>query len=430
MNNFSFTNIQESPKPIVQKVKSLSPADFPIALNQLMVSQSLSQAKAITLLLQKNIELNKLPDIKALQTKMRTIARSYLDEYIPKILSLLTDISGFYNFFTSYYRDIYELFSSLNESHDENEKSGTRADIAEAIQDLNQFLIEKQNKANTLVVDLQQYQNEPQKLEDSLNMTQKIAEQLYVGEQAEIKALETLLHELSTDINDLNTQIASGALHSVKNILKISTSLITEYVPEKNPQTSLDPSKSEVSKSKAVGEIQAEPIPVITGNIQAFFDNKSIPSLHQEKLQTILVRYRECIESLKKYSIETTVYTSLVQEWMNFVQSICLIEACVKYIAIAWKGLIENFETLKQKLISPTALDSNDIEYMKQQWSLTRDDLTVLYEKSIYYQNSTYLEVINTIENYDRDRVGIPRIKSGHFMQKIIVENSKDKSQE
>ena len=93
------------------------------------------------------------------------------------------------------------------------------------------------------------------------------------------------------------------------------------------------------------------------------------------------------------------------------------------------EGLAENFEALKQKLLSPAGVDSNDIDYMKQQWSLTYEDLTALYKKSIYFQNSTYLEVINTAETYDRNAMGIPRIKNARFMQKIIAANSRGKSQ-
>ncbi|MGB8806897.1 MAG: hypothetical protein WCC83_03505, partial [Candidatus Rickettsiella isopodorum] len=78
MNNFIFENNQLSVQPITQTIKSLAPADFPIALNQVMTGQSLGQAKAITLLLQKNINLEKLLDIKILQAQMRDIARSYL----------------------------------------------------------------------------------------------------------------------------------------------------------------------------------------------------------------------------------------------------------------------------------------------------------------------------------------------------------------
>ncbi|TLY47748.1 MAG: hypothetical protein E6K54_05005 [Gammaproteobacteria bacterium] len=124
MNHFIFKDTQESINTIVRKVKSLCPADFSIALDHFMTMQCLSQAKAIALLLQKNIDY-KLKEIKMLQTRMRGIARSYLDEYIPKILSLLTDINSFYNFFLSFYRDIYELIHSLNEISDENEKNGS-----------------------------------------------------------------------------------------------------------------------------------------------------------------------------------------------------------------------------------------------------------------------------------------------------------------
>ena len=102
MNNFIFENNQPSAQPITQTIKSLAPADFPIALNQVMTGQSLGQAKAITLLLQKNINLEKLLDIKILQAQMRDIARSYLDEYIPQILALFTEITGLYNLFDSY----------------------------------------------------------------------------------------------------------------------------------------------------------------------------------------------------------------------------------------------------------------------------------------------------------------------------------------
>ena len=269
---------------------------------------------------------------------MRGIARSYLDEYIPKILSLLTDINSFYNFFSSFYRDIYELIHSLNEISDENEKNGSVADIAEAIQDLHHFIIKKQDKANTLAVNLQKYHDESEKLEATLNNTQKIAEKLYIGDPIEIKILEVSLHELSNEINVINVQIASGALQSVKNILKISTTLVTEFISE---TATSDQSKSEMLKNKTSAkikeEVTIESIPIISGNIQAFYYNKPIPSLHQEKLQTTLRRYCECIENLKKYSIEASVYIALTQEWENFVKSMGLIETCIKYLARAWK---------------------------------------------------------------------------------------------
>lgn len=424
MNNFSFKDFQESSKPIVQKAKSLSPADFPIALNQLMATQSLSQAKAIALLLQKNIELNKLSDIKMLQIKMRDLARHFLDEFIPKILFLFTEISGFYNFFDSYYLDIRELLSSFHETCDESEKTGLMADVAEAIQDLSQFIREKQNKSNELSIDLKKYKAKQQKINDTLKNTQRMADQLYIGKQTEIKALQSSLNELNLAINENHVQIASGALHSVKNILKVSTSFITEYTPDKKPQT-----KPELSNPQTTTiEMNVEPIPVISGNIQAFSDNKPLASLYQEKLQITLVSYREYIEKLKKYSIEASINTALTQEWINFVKNIYLVEGCVKYLTLAWQGLANNFDALRQKLISQTAMDNNDIEYIKQQWSLTHDDLATLYEKAIYFQHSAYLEVISTIENYDRSQLDIPRVKNGRFMQKIIAENSKVKS--
>jgi hypothetical protein len=430
MNYFSFEDTQASAS-IVQKVKSLSPADFPMSLGQLMASQSLSQVKAITLLLQKDIELDKLVDIKTQQIKMRDIARRYLDAFIPKILSLFTDVSGFYNSFASYYLDIHELLNLLTEAGDESEKIGSLADIAEAIQDLIQLIREKQNKANGLIVDMQNYQAEQQKLDDSLKNTQKIAEQLYIGEQTEIKALQTKLHEHSKEINDNNAQIASGALHRVKNILKISTALITEYTPDKKSATQAtqsDPSKSEIKKKEIIKEVKVEPIPVITSNLQVFVDNKPVPSLYQEKLQTTLILYRECIEKLKKYSIEASIYTALIQEWISFAKNICLVEASIKYLAIAWQGLSENFDALKQKLLSATALDSHEIEYIQQQWSLTRDELAALYKTALYFQTSSYLEVISTVEAYDRNQLGIPKVKNARFMQKIIAKNSKEKS--
>lgn len=423
MNNFIFENNQLSVQPITQTIKSLAPADFPIALNQVMTGQSLGQAKAITLLLQKNINLEKLLDIKILQAQMRDIARSYLDEYIPQILALFTEITGFYNLFDSYYLDINEFFNTLNEA-DEGEKTGLAADVIEAIEDLINLIVEKKDNSNTLVTELQKYLNDQLKLTDTLKNTQKIAEQLYIGEQTEIVPLQTLLKTLAKEINENNAQIASGAWHSTKNILKISTSLITEYIPDKKPQTKPDLSKPQIKPTK---EIKAAPTPIITGNIQVFSDNKPVPSLYQAKLQHTLIQYRECIEKLKKYSIETAVYIALIQQWDSFTKTISLLEGSVKYLAVAWQGLTDNFSLLKQKFV--TQLDTNDIEYIKQQWSLTHNDLSALNEKASNFQNSVHLEVVSTIDAYDRNLLGIPRVKNGRFMQKIIAENSKDDSE-
>ena len=424
MNNFILERNQQSIKPITQSIKSLAPADFPIALNQVMTGQSLGQTKAITLLLQKNVELEKLLDIKILQTQMRDIARRYLDEYTPKILSLFTETTGFYNFFSSYYLDIYEIFNTLNEAN-EGEKAGSAADVAEAIEELINFIAEKKDKSNAIVTDFQKYLDDQLKFADTLKNTQKIAEELYIGEQTEIAALQTLLKTLAKEINENNAQIASGALHSTKNILKISTSLITEYIPDNKPQSKSDLPKSDTKPTK---EIQAEPTPIITSNVQVFSDNKPVPSLYQEKLHNTLIQYRECIEKLKKYSIETAVYIALTQQWDSFTKNMRLLEGSIKYLAVAWQGLSDNFSRLKQKFVSE--LDINDIEYIKQQWALTRDDLHTLYEKASDFQNSAHLEVVSSKDTYDQNLLGIPRVKNGRFMQKIIVENSKDKSLE
>lgn len=421
MNPFIFENNPPSAKSISKKIKSLVPVYFLISLNQIMTGQSLSQAKAIPLLLQKNVELEKLVDINILQTQMRDMARRYLDDYLPQIMAIFTDIASFYNFFVSYYLDILTLINSLSDA-DENEKKDSMADVAEAIQDLTNFLMTKKDKSNELITELQKYRDDQGSLNDALKNTQKNAGQLYIGEETELKALQILIKTLAKEINENNTQIASGALHSVKNVLKIATSLITEYTPDKK-----SPIKPDLPKSKTK-EIKTEPTPIISGNIQVFSDTKPVPSLYQEKLQTTLTLYREAIEKLKKYNIEASVYTALIQEWDNFSNNISLLEACVKYLAVAWQGLIENFVTLKQKLSLGMELDTDDIEYMKQQWSLTRDDLNVLYTKAIHFQTAGHLEVITTVNNYDRNQLGIPRVKNGRFMQKIIVENSKDPS--
>lgn len=424
MNNFIFESNQQSTKPIKQIIKSLVPADFPITLNQFMTGQSLGQAKAITLLLQKNIELEKLVDIKNLQTQMRDLARRYLDDYIPQILSQFTEITGFYNLFDSYYLDINEFFIALNEA-DEVEKDGSVSDVIEAIEELIAYMAEKKDKSNTLATDLQKYLDDQLRFGDALKNTQKMADELYIGEKTEISALQTLLKTLEKEVNTNNTQIASGALHSTKNILKISTSLITEYIPEKKPKPKLEPTKPETNPIK---ETKAEPTPVITSNIQVFSDNKPVPSLYQEKLHNTLIQYRECIEKLKKYSIETAVYIALTQQWDAFTKNMRLLEGSVKYLAVAWQGLTDNFSLLKQKFA--TELDTNDIEYIKRQWSLTHDDLSALYEKANHFQNSAHLEVISSVDTYGRNLLGIPRVKNRRFMQKIIVENSKDKSLE
>lgn len=422
MKNFNLERNQQSTKPLVQTLKSLAPADFPIALNQVMTGQSLGQAKAITLLLQKNVELEKLVDIKSLQIQMRDIARRYLDEYISKILSLFTEITGFYNFYDSYYLDIYEIFNTLNEA-DENEKAGSGVDVMEAIKELINVIVEKKDKTNAIVADLQKYLDDQLRLTDILKKTKKIAEELYIGEQTEIATLQTLLKTLAKEINENNAQITNGALHSTKNILKISTSLITEYIPDKKPQLKSDLPKPEIKSTK---EIKAEPTPIITSNVQVFSDNKPVPSLYQEKLHNTLIQYRECIEKLKKYSIETAVYIALMQQWDSFTKNISLLEGSVKYLAVAWQGLTDNFSLLKQKFV--TELDINDIEYIKQQWSLTHDDLCFLHEKASNFQNSAHLEVVSSIDIYDRNLLGIPRVKNRRFMQKIIAENSKDES--
>jgi hypothetical protein len=118
----------------------------------------------------------------------------------------------------------------------------------------------------------------------------------------------------------------------------------------------------------------------------------------------------------------------LTQQWDSFTKNMSLLEGSVKYLAVAWQGLTDNFSLLKQKVVSE--LDINDIEYIKQQWALTRDDLRTLYEKASDFQNSAHLEVVSSKDSYDRNLLGIPRVKNGRFMQKIIVENSKDKSLE
>lgn len=102
------------------KVNSLISAMFAIALNELITVKSILNAKSNTLLLQKNIDLDKLENIKIQQEEMRSIARKYLDNYLPKILSLLTDITGFYNTFTSYFEEIDQYINKLN-SNDESE---------------------------------------------------------------------------------------------------------------------------------------------------------------------------------------------------------------------------------------------------------------------------------------------------------------------
>ncbi|MFZ0219317.1 MAG: HBL/NHE enterotoxin family protein [Candidatus Aquirickettsiella sp.] len=426
MENFTLQNQFQTDNIIKYKTNSLVSTMLAVTLNQVMTAKSVLQAKSNTLLLQKDVDLDKLVNIKLQQEQMRNIASRYLDQHLPKILALLTDITGLYSNFNSYYEDVNYYINKLN-TNDADEKKGLLIDLGEMLNDIINVTAEKKKNANTLVKILASENEKNATFSEKLNQTKAIAEQFYVGDKTAISTLEYRIQDLLKDIEQCNNQIAYGALDSAKNILKISTTFITKYIPETKPDVKPD------TKTLKSMSITNEPIPIVANNLQLFSGNKVVATLSGKKLQESIALYRECIEQLQKYNTEAAIFSVLMQQWDAFINGMVVIAASIDYLAKAWQELEQNFTMFKEKLsVSEANIDESDIENRKQQWSLSNVALRQLNNKAIDFQRLAYLDIVKDqdegkdISSYAfRTVLNVPNLKNSQLNQKIIIENSK-----
>lgn len=431
MENITLQN-QEVTNLIKFKAHSLVSTMLPVTLNQVMIAKSILLAKSYTLLLQKDVDLDQLVNINPQQEEMRRIARQHLDQHLPKILSLLTDITGFYSSFCSYYEDIDYYITKLN-NNDEDEQSGLLADLEAMLNDIISVIKEKKENTKALAEILITDNEESALLNKKFNQTKVIIEQCYTGDKIEIRALETLIQKLLKNIEQCNNQIASGALDSAKNILKISTTLIAKYIQEKKPETKPETKPKTKTETDTSKNPLSEATPIVANNLQLFNGNKTIETLAGMKLQQSIALYRETIQKLQKYNNEATIVAVLIQQWDTFFNSMIMIAESIEYLAKAWQELEQNFTTFKDKFLANENIDASIIEYMKQQWSLTYSDLLQLNSKATNFQRLAYLDVV---KDSDKDKVissyafrtllNVPNLKSPQLNQRIIIENSKE----
>lgn len=424
MENLTLQNQLQTSKIIKFKVNSLVSTLFPVTLNQIMIAKSVLQAKSNTLLLQKNVDLDELININPEQEEMRTIARRYLNQYLPELLALLTDITGFYNLFCSYYADIEDYINQLN-NHDNDEQKGLLADLDAMLNDIIDFIAEKKKDTHTLEKILKTENEKNASLHEKFSKTRSIAEQKYIGDKTVISTLEARIQKLLSDIEHYNTQIASGALDSAKTILKITTTLIAHYIKAKKPETKPETKVPEDASTR-------EPIPIVANNLQLFSENKTIETLPGKKLQQSIDLYRECIEQLQKYNSEATILTILIQQWDAFINGMVTLAESIEYFAKAWQELEQSFTRFKKKFSEGEAIDENRIELMKQQWSLSYADLLQLNNKAIDFQRLSYLDVVKDqdkgkyISSYAfKTLLGIPNLNNSQLNQRIITNHSK-----
>lgn len=410
------------------KAHSLASTMLPVSLNQVMVAKSILQAKSNTLLLQRDVNLEQLIDINPQQKEMRCIARQYLDQHLPKILSLLTDITGFYSNFCSYYEDVDFYIAKLN-NHDEDEQSGLLADLEAMLNEIINFIEDKKENSKLLAEILMKSNEKNGLLNEKFNQTKIIIDQCFNGDKLEIQALESRMQRLLKDIEQCNNQIANGALDSARNILKISTTLIAKYTHDKNPENQSE-TKPETNSSK---NSFCEFTPLITNNLQLSNANKTVPTLAGMKLQQNIALYRRTIEKLQNYNNEAAVVMVLIQQWDNFFNSMKMIAESIEYLAKAWQELEQHFNMFKEKFLGNENINASTVEYMKQQWSLTYADLSQLNNKAIDFQRLAYLDVVKAP---DKDKainshafktlLNVPNLKNSQLNQRIIIENSKE----
>lgn len=423
--------MKKNPLQIVYTVNSPISTMLTIALNEVMIAKIILNAKSNTLLLQKNIDLDKLINIKTQQEEIRDIARKYLDNYSPKILSFLTDITGFYNVFTSYFETIDDYISKLN-SNDENEQKGYLSDINEMLDDILNFIKEKKDKVYYLSENLINNNKKVDTLNKRLIETKKIAEEYYIGDKVAINSLELRIQKLLEEIKESNYKIANGALDSTKNILKIATTLVTNYIQDKN----LDETKEtkDIIESKSVISI-GQPIPIVINNLKLFNNNKEIPTTYGSEIKNNIKLYRECVEQLQKYNNESTIALVLIQQWEAFIHSMSLITENIEYLAKAWQEQEQNFIRFKNKFLNNKSIDESIIKYVKEQWSLSNSDLSQLNDKAKSFERLSYLEVI-VDQDKDKDRnfssydfrkfLNVPNLHSARLTEKIIIKHSEE----
>lgn len=424
MENF---NQEQTSNVIKFKAKSLISTTFPVALNQVMLAKSLLEAKSFNLLLQKNIEFEKLAEVTLQQKQMRDRARTYLDQRLPHVLALLTDITGFHNTFEAYYQDLADYINKLD-NEDEDEKKSLAADIKDMLREITKVINEKKQQAEKLVAALQNDNEKNSALTQSINRTKELAKQLYVGDKTEITALEKHIKETLKNIELCNNQIANGALDSVKNFLKIASSFIANYVLDDKNDKKPEPNPDE--KTKGSSSI-AELVPIVENNLQLFADNKPVSSLYGEELHKYIAHYRSALEKLQHHNNEAAIFSVLKQQWFAFSKALDVLAKSIDYLAKGWQEVEQNFTTFKEKFSNKETFDAETIANMQEQWSLSQKDSATLFNKAVNFQRLAYLEVVkdqtvDTVSANFRARFMLPRIKNPQLKQRIMLKNSEE----
>lgn len=437
MENFTLQNQSEAFNVTNFKTNSLLPPSLTIALNYIMATKNVLQAKSNNLLLQKNVALDKLPDIKEQQEAMRENARHYLVDRLSNIFALLTDITGFYDKSRAFYQDVADYIDVLsNSDSDEDAKNKVlkNLDVIFSRRLINDIKARKDN-TNELMKSLINDRMENDKLSERLKKTKATADKLFVGDESEIAKLQAEIKSILEVIDQCNKQTARGATDAANTILKISTTLIAYFNPAEKPEP-----KPEVKPTAKLGlklDVEAansklassESTPIVENNLQLFSSttNKLISSPNAQNLQENIDNYRKCVEKLTTYNIEAAVFSVLMQQWIAFVNNMEAIEKYVAFLAEAWQELEENYTTLKDTFSSSGA----DLEAIKQQWKSSNTDWKILYKKAQAFQLIKAIEVIKDhdeeeyITSYTfRNVLRVPNV-TPIVMQMEIIENSK-----
>lgn len=250
------------------------------------------------------------------------------------------------------------------------------SDINEMLNEIINFINEKKEKVHDLSKTLINNNKIISMLNERFIETKKISEKYYIGDKLSINSLEIRIQKLLEGIDEYNYKTARGALDSTKNILKIMTTLITNYNQDKNLDDTKDTKddkditgNKDNKKNKDISEsknVISTSIPIVINNLKLFNNNKEVHTPYSLEVKNNIKLYRECVEQLQKYNNESTVALVLIQQWESFIDSMILIAANIEYLAKVWQEQERNFTRFKNKFSNNESIDESTIKYLKE----------------------------------------------------------------
>ncbi len=168
---------------------------------------------------------NKLPPINDNLILARSHAKDYLDRIQPRMIAVITDIHGYSQQFTSFYRLINEKLDEWNSGSQQAKKDAL--DLLTALQG---DIVTHKQSASEVLADLRGFRTDITQDAKNFNEASTKADIVIGGDEGYLKTLDKTIDDLDSKIGGAIAGVALGGLAIVGGALMIAVGSIATFV--------------------------------------------------------------------------------------------------------------------------------------------------------------------------------------------------------